>query len=60
MYVPPVSCGNKCQVGDAYICAADDECGNNVSGLLKEAAGTSTSTIAGTTDAVAEDTAGRT
>ena len=60
VYQPPEKGGNKCNIGDAYICAADDECGNNVSGLLKEAAGTSTSTIAGTTDAVAEDTAGRT
>ena len=60
VYQPPAKGGNKCTIGDAYICAADDECGNNVSGLLKEAEGTSTTSISGTTDAIAEDTAGRT
>ena len=33
VYQPPEG-QNKCNVGDAYICAADDECGNNTSNLL--------------------------
>ena len=39
VYQPPEKGGNKCQIGEAYICAADDECGNNVSDLLVEAGG---------------------
>jgi len=60
VYQPPEKGGNKCQVGDAYICAADDECGNNVSGLLVEAEGSSLTSIADTTDSTAVDTAATT
>jgi type IV pilus assembly protein PilY1 len=56
VYQPPEKGGNKCQVGDAYICAADDECGNNVSGLLVEAEGSSLTSIADTADAEAVET----
>jgi type IV pilus assembly protein PilY1 len=33
VYEPPEG-QNKCNVGNAFICAADDECGNNTSSLL--------------------------
>ena len=33
IYQPPEG-ANKCNVGDAYICSADDECGSNTSHLL--------------------------
>ena len=35
VYRPPVG-QNKCNVGVAFICAADDECGNNTSNLLDD------------------------
>ena len=30
----PSSSVNKCSLGDAFICAVDDECGTNISSLL--------------------------
>ena len=35
VYQPPEG-QNKCNVGDAFICAADDECGDNTSNLLDD------------------------
>jgi len=39
IYKPPDS-GNKCSLGNAYICSADDECGTNNSSELAENEGT--------------------
>ena len=30
----PSSSVNKCSLGDAFVCAVDDECGTNISSLL--------------------------
>ena len=38
VYQPPEG-ANKCNVGDAYICSAEDECGNNTSNQLDQADG---------------------
>ena len=38
VYQPPEG-ANKCNVGDAYICSAEDECGNNTSNQLDKADG---------------------
>tara|TARA_B100001123_G_scaffold198301_1_gene225575 strand:- start:204 stop:4787 length:4584 start_codon:yes stop_codon:yes gene_type:complete len=43
VYVPiykPSDIGNKCSLGSAYICSADDECGTNNSSNLAENEGT--------------------
>jgi len=39
VYQPPEG-ANKCNVGDAYICSAEDECGNNTSNQLDQVDGT--------------------
>ena len=51
VYQPPLKGGDKCNIGEAYICAADDECGDNVSDFIQEASGTFTDTLSGTGDA---------
>ena len=35
IYEPPAG-ADRCNIGNAYICAADDECGTNNSHLLKK------------------------